>query len=103
MDDRRRPVDHGRRELLDVTAEPGDQPGPSGLASGGAGPWTFDMLCPRECGGLPLYSSVATWSGCWLVESTAQRGRQRGDVVGADDAGAPGPISYLAALEGDPW
>src|SRR5262249_48906711 len=34
------------RELLDVPAEPGDQPGPSRLASGGAGPWTFDMLCP---------------------------------------------------------
>src|SRR5262249_25063070 len=35
--------------------------------------------------------------GCWLVESAAQRGRQRGDVVGADDAGAPRPISYPAA------
>src|SRR5262249_53056907 len=77
MGDHRRPTHHGRRELLDVTAEPGDQPGPSRLASSGAGPWTFDMLCPRECGGLPIYSAVATWSGCWLVESAAQRGRQR--------------------------
>src|SRR5262245_43338841 len=45
--------------------------------------------CPRECRGLPLYSTVATWSGRWLVESAAQRGRQRRDVHGADAAGTP--------------
>src|SRR5262249_16091783 len=84
-----RPTDHGRRALLDVSAEPRDQPGPSHLASRGAGPWTFDMLCPRECSGLPLYATVAAWGGGWFVESAAQRGRQRGDVVGADNAGAP--------------
>jgi len=45
--------DHGRRELLDVTAEPRHQPGPSGLAASRVGRRTFDMLRPRERGGLP--------------------------------------------------
>src|SRR5262249_20792398 len=86
-----------RRQLLDVTAQLGDQPGPSRLASGDAGAWTFDMLCPRERSGLPLYSTIVTWSGCWFAQSAAQRGGQRGDVVGADNAGAPRPISHPAA------
>ena len=80
---------HDRRQLLDVAAQPGDQPGPGRVASGGAGPWPFDMLCPCECRGLPLYPAAAARSGCWPVESAAQRGRQCGDVDGADNAGAP--------------
>jgi hypothetical protein len=79
-----------------VTAQPGDQPGPSRLASGGAGPGSFDMLCPRERSGLHLYSTVATRSGCRPVESAAQRGRRCGDAVGPDNAGAPRPISHPA-------
>jgi MFS transporter, DHA2 family, multidrug resistance protein len=37
-----------------------------------------------------LYTATAaTRSGRRLVEPAAQRGRQRGDVIGADNAGAP--------------
>jgi len=36
------------------------------------------MLAPVNVAAY-LYSTVATWSGVGLVESAAQRGRQRGD------------------------
>jgi hypothetical protein len=48
------PAADGGGELLDVTNESRQQPGPSGLARGPVGRRAFDMLCARECGGLPL-------------------------------------------------
>ena len=87
--DRRRAADHGGRKLLDVADEPRRQPGPAGLASGGAGPWTLGMLCARECGGLPLYAAVAARRRRWPAEPAPQRGRQRRNVDGADHTGAP--------------
>ena len=70
--DRRRRADDGRRELLDVAAEPEHQPGPSRLAAGRVGPGTFDMLRAGERGGLPLYATAAAWSGCRPAQSAAQ-------------------------------
>ena len=87
--DHHRLARHDRRQLLDVTAQPRHQPEPGRVASGGAGPRSFDMLRPRECRGLPLHATAAARSGRRPVESAAQRGRQRGDVDGADGAGAP--------------
>ena len=80
---------HGVRKLLDVANEPGHQPGPGRLASGDAGVWILDVLCASECRSLPLYPAVVAWSGRWLAKSAAQRGRQCGDLDGADNSGAP--------------
>jgi DHA2 family multidrug resistance protein len=97
LGDGRRPVDHGRRQLLDVTDESGHQPEPGRLAPGGVNLRPCAMLCPGQCCCLPLHSISAARSGCRLVEPAAQRGRQRRYVDGSDPSRAPRPIPQPSA------
>ena len=55
---------------------------------------TVDMFCARERRGLPLYAAGVARGRRRLVESAAQRGGQRRDVVGPDLAGAARSIPH---------
>src|SRR6516165_197244 len=97
MVDRRGIATDGRQQLLDVADEPLYQSGPGCLASGRFGLRTIDMFCTRKRGRLSLYADCTTWSGCRLIESSAQRGRQRWSVDGPDAARKARSIPYTAA------
>ena len=87
--DRRRAAGDDGRELLDVPAEPGHQPGPGGLAPGGPDRRTGDMFRACERGSLPLYADGVAGGGRRPLEPAAQRRRQRRNVVGANLSRAP--------------
>ena len=87
----------GHQQLLDVADEPLHQSGPSYLAAGCFGLGTVDMFCTSKCGRLSLYARRVAWRGCRSIESSAQRGRQRRNVHGADSAGKTRSISCAAA------
>src|SRR5271166_6438142 len=97
MVDRRGIATDGHQQLLNVADEPLYQSGPSCLASGRLGLGTVDMFCASKRGCLSLYADRVAWSGSRLIESPAQRGWQRWDVVGPDPAGKARSIPYAAA------
>ena len=70
-------------------------PGQVVVAAGDAGFRTLDVLCAGECGGLPLYPTVAARISRWFAQSAAQRGRQCRHLDGTDRSGAPRSISHL--------
>src|SRR5215471_8078099 len=72
MVDRRGIATNGHQQLLDVAAEPLYQSGPSDLASGRFGFRTVDLFCASKRGSLSLYPDRNAWSGCRLIESSAQ-------------------------------
>ena len=65
---------------LNLDISPGQAVWPRVLVVAGTG----GMLCSRECRGLPLYANGVAWCCCRLIESPAQRGRQRRGVVGSN-------------------
>ncbi len=89
-------VGHDRRQLLDVAVQSGRQPGTARLAAGGADRGVGGMLCPGECRGLSLYTLGVARRGRRLVESSAQRRRQRRDVARPNLPGAARSIPHLA-------
>ena len=88
MADRRRPVAHDRRKLLDVPAQPRHQPRPGCLASGARGRRSGGLFCSCERLRLPLYATGDARGRHRIVEPPAQRGRQCRDVVSPDRPGA---------------
>src|SRR6202040_4094448 len=64
-----RPVGHGGRELLDVTAQSRHQPGAGSLAPGRSDRRIGHMFCTRKCRCPPLYAERVARSRCRLVES----------------------------------
>src|SRR6516165_3197798 len=97
MADRRGIAADGRQQLLDVADEPLYQSWPGCLASRPLGLRTVDMFCARKRSRLSLYPDRNAWSGGRLIESSAQRGRQRWDVDGPDPAGKARSIPHAAA------
>jgi DHA2 family multidrug resistance protein len=80
--DRRGLADHDRRELLDVPAQPGHQPGqvvwPRVVLVLGLG----DVLCARECRGLSLYAAALRGAAVGLLSLLRNEGGSVGVSLG---------------------
>jgi MFS transporter, DHA2 family, multidrug resistance protein len=72
--DRRWVADHDRRELLDVTAEPGYQSEASRLASSTRGRGTGGMFRSRKCSSLPLYAMALRGAAVGLLSLLRNEG-----------------------------